>query len=292
MNSLEPIHFTYESFDKESDLYQGDILEPTEELRSIFREVHKHFLDEKYRAFLVLTQTCDLVRRNGEGCRSRYVNLAVVRPLEDVLLTFLDKICEKAQIKEIPISGIYLTETKNKAKQLLERIFNQNEQALGLFYLHPDTAVKIAEDSLALLQVSIALRSQEHYDAMVRARCGRLKAEFRDKLGWLIGNLFSRVATQDLPREKINDLTDRFLKPVDASFSAPRWISKQNVAEANKAGVEVEGLDPDKIVAVLKRHEPQPPKKIAIECAVKIVTEVIENMQPHQIESRSEGAHV
>jgi hypothetical protein len=183
------------------------------------------------------------------------------------------------------VSGVYLTETKSKARQLLQRIFNQNEQALGLFYLHPDASVKIAVDSVALLQVSIALRAQEHYTTMVKARCGRLAPEFRDKLGWLIGNLFSRVATRDLPPEKVDELTNRFLESTGEPAISPRWVSEQNITTANKSGVKIEGLDRDEIIALLEGHKPRPPKQVAIDQAMGIITEVLGELPPDKVKA-------
>ena len=58
-------HWTYEAIPPEADLAQGDILEPTSALREVLREIHPYFLNPKYVAFLVLSQSCDLVRRSG-----------------------------------------------------------------------------------------------------------------------------------------------------------------------------------------------------------------------------------
>lgn len=52
------MHWTYDTYAEESDLRQGDILEPTETLLALFDDVHPHFTDEKYRGFLILSQTC------------------------------------------------------------------------------------------------------------------------------------------------------------------------------------------------------------------------------------------
>ena len=116
----KPAYFTYQEVTG-SDLCQGDILSPTKPLRSLLAEVHPHFHDRKYIAFMVLTQTCDLVRRDNQQFRTRYVNLAVVRPLRDVLLTLLDRECEMAQVRGTRLSGVYAVETKVKAERLLER---------------------------------------------------------------------------------------------------------------------------------------------------------------------------
>lgn len=86
---------------------------------------------------------------------------------------------------------------RNRANDLIDRIINQNEAALGIFYLHPEASIGIAESSIVLLRVSIALRAAEHYDTLVAARRGRLHPEFANKLGWLCGNLHSRVGIRD-----------------------------------------------------------------------------------------------
>lgn len=48
-----PTHWTYEEFETDSDLAQGDILKRTVELDNITNNVHSHFSNEKYLGFLV-----------------------------------------------------------------------------------------------------------------------------------------------------------------------------------------------------------------------------------------------
>jgi len=96
-------HWTYERIEKDdSPLMQGDVLWPSAELRCLFKEVHPHFCDPKYIAFIITTQSCDLVRRNGRPCKADYINLAVIRDLESCLSQFLDAVCEKVS------PGVYL----------------------------------------------------------------------------------------------------------------------------------------------------------------------------------------
>lgn len=267
-----PTHWTYESFEADEDLFQGDVLEPTEELRSIMREVHPHFLDPKYTAFLLTTQSCDLALRQGQ-CAARYLNIAVVRPLEAVLFDLLSHACRPV------VEGVYLLENKSDAHRLMERIFNQNEQSLGLFYLHPDQAAAgIAEPSVSLLRVTVTLRI-EHYDVIRRARRGRLDSEFRSKLGWLVGNLYSRIGTQDWSdepdREKeLKKLIKQFLDSAEA-VDGPKWVPASWVQAAQQKGVKVDKLPRESITGVLESHKPQPPKEQAIEHVVRVVRTVL-----------------
>ena len=50
-------------------LCQGDVLNITEELAEVLRNIHPYFLNEQYKYFMVLSQSCDLIRRNGRIAR-------------------------------------------------------------------------------------------------------------------------------------------------------------------------------------------------------------------------------
>jgi hypothetical protein len=268
-------HWTYCTFEAGSDLRQGDLIAPTKEVRAVLDEVHPHFLDAKYRAFMVLTQTCDLVRGRGfDPCKSPYVNLAAVRVLGDVLPGLLDRACDRVKVRKRSVPGLYYADSRSKAEMLLARIVNQNEQALGLFYLHPDADVRIAEPCVALLQVSIALRAREHYEALVDARSGRLDPTFQCKLGWLTGNLFSRVATRDWTNRGREDLAKQFLHEHASSPSGLRWAPRESVEEAGRSGVDVSGMTADEAFSTIIGHRPKTAKETAIDRMVAILEDV------------------
>ena len=94
-------------------------------------EVHPHFTDAKYLGFMVLSQSCDLVRRKRAPA-AQYIAFSPVRPLDAVLPKLLQSVA-----REIG-PGLFRASSKEAARQLLERIIDQNEQKLGLFYWHPD----------------------------------------------------------------------------------------------------------------------------------------------------------
>jgi len=271
----------YQKFNAGDDLCQGDILEPGEALQPVLEEVHPHFLDSKYTFFLILTQSCDLVRRQ-DVCKSQYINLAVVRPLEDILLTLLDKSCEKLRLRTPSPRGFYTAKSKYQARALLKRILNQNEEAMGLFYLHPDTTAKIAEYSVALLQVGIALRAKEHYRTCLAARCGRLTPMFRDRLGWLVGNLYSRVATEDLPKEERDQIIALLLDRREDVDSTPYWVPDENATQARRKQLEVEGFPRREVFERLIACTPTPTVEIAAEQAIDAVEDVLGRLTPDQ----------
>lgn len=274
-----PEYFTYEACDDSDDLYQGDILGPKKELQDVLRQVHPHFTDSKYTHFVVLTQTCDLVRRNHQPCKSSYINIAVVRPLEDVLLTFLDRCCHN----HLLAPGIYKADAKNAAIAFLQRLLDQNEQAMGLFYLHPDSALGIAVPSVIMLQVSIAVRASEHYAALANTRVGRLRGDFRDKLGWLTGNLYARVATQDMDENIRDPLIKELISPNPQSTS-PRWISKKDLQRMQaSASKPLESLTPQDIDDLLQKHKSPSSQNIAIERVEVALRKVLHDISSEDI---------
>jgi hypothetical protein len=232
-----PGHWTYDSFDPAAELEQGDILQPTDALKRIFSEVHPHFSHDKYLGFLVATQSCDLVRRRAEP-KASYVNLAAIRPLSQVIAKILGYVADPVAPRAFRASR------KRDARQMLQRLLNQNEQAMGLFFLHTDEAAGIAEAAVAFLRVTVALRS-DHYETLREARVGRLTSEFRAKLGWLIGNLYVRPATKDW------DDVEGGKKAVDALISQyineVRWIDDEIVERAREQGVDLEHASDDRL---------------------------------------------
>jgi len=246
-----PSHWTYSPLDPSNDLRQGDIIGRTPGLLAILSKVLSHFCDENYTAFLVVTQSCDLVRRHEEPCKTEYLNLCVVRELEPLLPTILEPCCGTV------VPGVFASDSRQHAEQLLKKVLNQNDQAHGLFYLHPDADVGIATASVAMLRVSIALR-REHYGMLQKSRCGRLHSEYSNKLGWLTGNLYSRVATPDW-EEKENDTTasSKQAELLLRSISQPQnenWVPQELLKAAQTAGEDLGAIPLNRFRSTLAKY--------------------------------------
>lgn len=245
-----PTHWTYDHFGLDEDLAQGDIIEPTPELQSALQEFHSGFLDPKYVGFMVLTQSCDLVRRHAY--RGQPIALCVVRELNSIARTLLKVFCGT------DIQGVFRKDARSKGRMFIDRTINQNEQAIGLFYLHPDQDAGITTPSVAMLRISIALHTK-HYDKLLSSRRGRLMPAFQAKLGWLVGNLYSRVGTEDWSetderKRKKKSIVDKVLNEV----TKVKWSSSEAVARAKKAGFSAEGKNPGEISKSMDSYEPKP----------------------------------
>ncbi|MDT4289565.1 hypothetical protein RO575_08340 [Methylomonas sp. MO1] len=187
-------HFTYTDAPDKSSLKQGDILAKTPGLISLIDTIHPHYSANEYTHFQILTQSCDLVRRNGSDCKSRYITLAAVRSLDLVINRYISEIKSDAPIK---IDEKLFCSSKNKylLEDKLKKIYNNNDKEL--FFLKKMPQLGLPEDSCTFLLLSIAIRAYEHYDLCLDAKILELKDNFQSKLGWLVGNLYSRVGTED-----------------------------------------------------------------------------------------------
>lgn len=186
------VHFTYKCIPDISSLCQGDLIQITEDIKSILADIHPYFLKDRYKYFMVLTQSCDLVRRNGSKCKTPFIVLATVQTFSDFFdeLLIVDRCAER-------VDKLLLMDAKKKdrAYQLLERIYNNTEP--DYFFLYKDESLDFPESMIASLKVTIVLKSDLHYESCLKAKKMELSDEFKAKLGWLVGNIYSRVGTTD-----------------------------------------------------------------------------------------------
>jgi hypothetical protein len=164
------------------NLWQGDILDfvklkPALEGHQDYIAQQKHFL-----GFCVITQTCDLIRdpANKRDCAS-FINLAVIRRL-------LDPFCA---------NDVRSNSVRDRTSELLRDIIKHNENKRGYFFLPSEPSAGIAEDSVVDLRVMVSLYAEFHYEQMLSARIGALNDVYANKLGWMVGQLFSRVPAPD-----------------------------------------------------------------------------------------------
>jgi len=173
-----------------SELCQGDIIERP--ALSCALEGHQDYIARRpgFEAFCIMTQTCDLVIKR----QTEYITLAVVRTITEIF----DR--NEAQ--------------KSRTADLLKNIV-QHRANTRFFYLYPERRAGISEDSVVDLRVMFALHKR-HYEQIVSARKMSMNDLYAACLGWMVGNVFSRIAMpewQDLKGvpaldEKIKSLQD------------------------------------------------------------------------------------
>jgi hypothetical protein len=232
------MHFTYVSPDL-STLKQGDILHKTEGISNILQEVHPHYLKSDYLSFIILTQSCDLVRRgSNKKCKAKYITLAAVRPFR---LLIERVIGDYKKINKWPPLNILDDSDRTKFYNFVERLFNNNDPEY--FYLNDDASLGFSESCVAFLRLSIAIKSDIHYDSCVEAKILELNDTFKAKLGWLVGNMYSRVGTEDwVPYnlnqgdfvKKINNVLDEYCIWLDIKKFKRELLKSYDLQEIEK----------------------------------------------------------
>jgi hypothetical protein len=220
-------HFTYRDSSASEPLNQGDVLEKSAAINELLGAVHPHYQKNDYTRFIVLTQSCDLVPRKQIGCKARYITLAAVRPLSLVI----EREIAQHQDPRERAAGLCSDARRSATASFVERLLNNNHPEY--FYLHAEPAWGLSEHSCAFLALSIAVRAVDHYETLRAARLFALNEIFQAKLGWLVGNMYSRVGTPDWVPDHCTSREFRELtgKLVD---SACTWVDAERLKQAKR----------------------------------------------------------
>jgi hypothetical protein len=154
------------------------------------------------------------------------VSLAAVRPLDLVL----QRETAKHQDEIEQLAGVCSAAKRGLLEQFAERVLNNNEPEY--FYLEPEPAFGLHEPSCVFLRLSVAVRAQ-HY-SILAARQLSLEEIFQAKLGWLVGNMYSRIGTADWVPDNVP--ASEFKKKVkDLLDGLVQWVDQEQLRSAKKA---------------------------------------------------------
>jgi hypothetical protein len=255
-------HFAYETPDTKV-LCQGDLLEKKPRLIEVLEEYHPYFVKPQYKYFLVLTQSCSLVRRDDEPSASHIV-LAAVRPVDDAIRREAKKHQEWWQ------EGLGIISAKNfdKLRELVERIVDNSEP--GYFYLPEEVALGISDNYCAFLRVAISLKRM-HYDTCLDAKIAQLEEPFQAKLGWLVGTLYNQVGTTEWDekygRGKRSAHASKLIKSVVQVYADERIT--ETTRDLCTGGKTLRQFSLDDIQGALEKKRIKPPKAQFADAASK-----------------------
>lgn len=234
------MHFTYRKPSGGEDLQQGDILSPTSELKQVIERYHPYYAHAKFAGYLVATQSCDLVRRK-DGIGAEYISLCAIKPFAGVL----DREIKKYQSPVMMAAEAIGSRSRDRVLMFIERLLNNNHPEY--FYLHEDPINGVPERSCAYLRLAISVRA-EHYDTCLSSRNISLDHGFQSKLGWLIGNLYSRVGTEDwTPKTKTDVEWRKLLSKILEENIAIIDDKKAEAAKKTIKIADIEGLPSEEI---------------------------------------------
>lgn len=191
-------------------LEQGDLIPRSAPvIDKVLRQYHPYHVEKSANElFAVLTQSCDLVKHDGKP-KTRYIALAPLRPLRLILNREFSDFLVKTP------GGLYVLgsmETQGRYDDFLAKLINNNDSRYFFVPERPD--LHIAEDMCVMLPLSMSIRV-EHYDACLKERVAQITDIFQAKLGWLLGQQFSRVGTPDWApdglADKVRSVSERAL---------------------------------------------------------------------------------
>lgn len=203
-------------------LEQGHVLQKSEAIQSLLATYHPYYAQhDENKFFVVLTQSCDLVQRQG-GCGARYISIAPVRPLKTIVRREFEGKLDNVAAGGQPFGS---QRTRGTFEQFLNRLFNNNEPPF--FYFEAEHQRGIYEDMCAMLSLPISLKP-EHYNTLLAAKLAGITDVFQAKLGWLLGQMYSRVGTPDLPPETMSTRVKQY------TDGAALWLDDQDVKALRK----------------------------------------------------------
>lgn len=230
--------FVEESRIERHQLLQGDLLRRTPELATAIEQAHSYYARaEDYSHFLVLTQSCDLVRRNGK-CKSRYITICAVRPLSVAVAREMTRFTNSLDGFPFPVGEL---DRSILAKQYLERVLNNTVD--GIFFIPKGSAPSVEAHLCAFLPLAITLRV-DHYDVCLSAKVAQSREIFAAKVGSLASGLYARIATPDL-HERHGTQTEKMYKESffeELGYQRVAWLSPVE-KQALKARVKEAVLD-------------------------------------------------
>lgn len=229
------MHWAYKTTETK-ELEQGDILSRSEYLGGVLKRYHPYYADHPLNTFfIVLTQSCDLVKRDAQF-KTPYISIAPVRPLKAVIEREFERYFRNHKPGAQPFATL---EEKSRLEEFLERIFNNNNPRY--FYLEKQQDKGLAVDMCAVLSLAISIKV-EHYDECLAARALQLEENFQSKLGWLVGQSFSRVATRDW--------TDKELETKVAAVlgGAAVWVKDEDIKHLERNVNDLETESPGELI--------------------------------------------
>ena len=132
----------------------------------------------------------------------------------------------------------------------------------------------MATRSVALLRVKFSLRS-EHYKILQQSRRLGLSDPYASKLGWLVGNLYSRVATPDWEdqesKKNASKVQAKKILDVVTLASGENWVSGRELeAKLGEHQDKIEQFEPRSFKTKLSDLAYESPSELAVKEAAKI----------------------
>jgi hypothetical protein len=115
-----------------------------------------------------------------------------------------------------------------------------------------------------------------------------LSDEFRARLGWLLGNLYSRPDSSDWSDHEGGDdglkrLLKQYLSTLDTEMG-PFWLEDAKVKEAKNLGVPMPTGTPEENFKALAALRPKTPKEIGLDTIIAELRQSASSFEPKHLD--------
>jgi len=119
---------------------------------------------------------------------------------------------------------------RSKFTEFVTSLLNNSIQA-EYFYLHDEPSLGLTEKACAFLRLSIAIKADLHYLKCLGSRMLSLQDVYQAKLGWLVGNMYSRVGVEDwVPRYVTKEEFKKIVR--NLVDGACKWVESGKLIQA------------------------------------------------------------
>ncbi|HOX36710.1 MAG TPA: hypothetical protein PL033_01870 [Candidatus Brocadiia bacterium] len=186
-------------------LWQGDILDGNV-LRGVLEDTHPKLCKGGviYPYFAVLTQSCDLVKRDTKP-KAEYLTLSVVLPIRNVLEREADRAAGEGTTRLGYCTAHKLAEIQRRFERLI------NNEFPPYFCLHVGAHAPFADHHAVVLPHSYSIRAEDYYEQCLKAKCAQLAPDFQAKIGWLTAYVYGHVGTNEFGDDEREILVKKFV---------------------------------------------------------------------------------
>lgn len=207
------------------NLYQGDLIRCTDDVyEAIFQSLcmanQGSFGEVKPDYLAVITQSCDLKEYKGKW-KTDFVTIAFAFKLDHYVSKLVQNVANKQSDEQFLPHKILNSLHKQKIDNELQNIINYRVHEYFLY--HDDLVFEAKPDRLVALHYLINLRETYPipiaaiYNLLLQNKIAQLKDSFRDKLGYNVSYLFSRVGVDEPDKSFVEGIRKSMLSSYETA---------------------------------------------------------------------------
>lgn len=206
-------------------LFQGDLIQCSDELYELIRKTSDLCGEAKPDFLSIITQSCDL-KKYKKKWKSEVTTISFAIKFKQHASTLINGMIANDIDRQLLQDKVINNRYESKITSDLCDVIQYRSHEFFLY--HNDLSYKIEEDYYIHLRLTIPMQTEAFYGILLKNKVAQLTENFRDKLGYNVSYLFSRVGVDEPDKEFIGGIKSSVL-------SGYEIISKEVIAELEKS---------------------------------------------------------